>query len=133
MEGMEDLNVHLVTYNVGNFAPGTKTNFSSLLPEAKPDVVLVGFQELGIDPLTVVVEAVLGEDPWTEKASSTFGALGYTKVRSIKLLGMVLLMFCLEKHVPYLRGIETQYTSDWSDSDLMVTGATKALSVSGSS
>ena len=32
--------------------------------------------------------------------------------RSIKLLGMVLSLFCLEKHVPYLRGVETQFTRE---------------------
>ena len=30
--------------------------------------------------------------------------------RSIKLLGMVLSLFCLEAHVPFIRGLETQYT-----------------------
>merc|ERR1711872_877895 len=86
------------------------SNLSALLPDIAPDIVFVGFQELDAAPLTMMVESVLGENPWTDKATSTFGALGYIKIRSIKLLGMVLSMFCLEKHVPYLRGIETQYT-----------------------
>jgi len=102
--------MHLVTYNVGNFAPSGGSNLSALLPDITPDIVFVGFQELDAAPLTMMVESVLGENPWTDKATSTFGALGYIKIRSIKLLGMVLSMFCLEKHVPYLRGIETQYT-----------------------
>jgi len=107
---MESLNVHLVTYNVGNFVPGDRTNLASLIPDSKPDIVMVGFQELNAAPLNVVVEAMLGDDPWTEKTTSALGSLGYIRIRSIKLVGMVLAMFCLEKHVPYLRGIETQYT-----------------------
>merc|ERR1711872_442691 len=99
------------------------SNLSALLPDIAPDIVFVGFQELDAAPLTMMVESVLGENPWTDKATSTFGALGYIKIRSIKLLGMVLSMFCLEKHVPYLRGIETQYTR----LDSMCIGATRAL------
>jgi len=108
---METLNLHLVTYNVGTVTPGQETNLKALLPETPPDIVLVGFQEVNVAPGAVVVETLLvGEDPWTVKARRDFAHLGYIKIRTIKLVGMVLSMFCLEKHVPYLRGMETQYT-----------------------
>jgi len=53
---------------------------------------------------------LVGEDPWTLAARRTFAKHGYIKIRAIRLVGLVLSMFCLEKHVPYLRGLETQYT-----------------------
>ena len=32
------------------------------------------------------------------------------QVRSIRLVGIVLSLFCLARHLPHLRGLETQYT-----------------------
>lgn len=109
MEG--GVSVHLITYNVGTFLPGDKTNLADLLPTDKPDIVLVGFQEVNVAPSRLVLETLLlGEDPWSTSTRTQFAKHGYTKIRSIKLLGMVLSFFCLEQHVPYIRGLETQYT-----------------------
>ena len=51
-----------------------------------------------------------GEDPWTSRLRSDLTRLGYVKVKSIRLVGIVLSLFCLTKHVPHIRGLETQYT-----------------------
>jgi len=107
---MERLDVQLITYNVGCFPPGG-SSLAPLLGSSKPDLVLLGLQEVNSGPSAVLVDTLLlGEDPWTQSARRAFAKLGYVKIRSIRLLGLVLSLFCLEKHVPYLRGIETQYT-----------------------
>lgn len=110
----EELKVHLITYNVGTWAPHHDFDMTTLLPQKTvPDVVLLGFQEVNTSPTALVLENVLsalGEDEWTSRSRINLAKKGYIKIRSIKLLGMVLSLFCLEKHVPYLRGVETQFT-----------------------
>jgi len=110
----EELKVHLITYNVGTWAPHHDLDMTTLLPQKTvPDVVLLGFQEVNTSPTALVLENVLsalGEDEWTSRSRINLAKKGYIKIRSIKLLGMVLSLFCLEKHVPYLRGVETQFT-----------------------
>ena len=62
-------------------------------------------------PQNLLADSLLaGEDPWTAAFRQKLAPLGYVKVRSIRLVGIVLSMFSLVKHVPHLRGIETQYT-----------------------
>jgi len=111
---MDEIRVHLITYNVGTWSPEPDLDINRLLPDKiTPDIVLIGFQEINTSPGHLVVENVLsalGEDEWTSRSRLNLATKGFVKIRSIKLLGMVLSLFCLEKHIPYLRGIETQYT-----------------------
>jgi hypothetical protein len=44
---------------------------------------------------------------------SSLAPLGYVKVRSIRLLGLVLILFCLDRHVPYLRWRVPSLLTDW--------------------
>lgn len=108
---MESLSLHLVTWNVGTKFPLDTTNLSSLLQDNSPDILLLGLQEVKSQPQNLVADSLLaGEDPWSASLRESLAPLGYVRVRSIRLVGIVLTMFCLGKHLPYLRGIETQYT-----------------------
>lgn len=109
---MESLNLHLITYNVATNTPDGVNSFASTFPNGtKPDLVLVGFQEVNSQPQTILLDAVLtGDDPWTQAVRSQLAPLGYVKVRSIRLVGLVLSLFALDTHLPYLRSLETQYT-----------------------
>jgi len=108
---MDSISVQLVTWNVGTNFPGADTNLSSLLNDSKPDILLLGLQEVKAQPQNLLADNLLaGEDPWTASLRSKLAPLGYIKVRSIRLMGIVLSLFTLVKHVPHLRGIETQYT-----------------------
>ncbi len=44
---------------------------------------------------------------------SSLAPLGYVKVRSIRLLGLVLILFCLDRHVPYLRWRVPSLLTGW--------------------
>jgi len=111
VRAMEGLKVHLITYNVGTLAPDPNSSLAPLLPQSTPDLVFVGFQEVNSAPSSVLLDTFLeGEDPWTRKTKKTLAKRGFIKIKTIRLMGVVLSFFCLEKHVPYIRGIETQYT-----------------------
>jgi len=108
---MDKLSVHLVTWNVAAQFPGATTNLSSLLQEERPDLLFFGLQEVKSQPQNIITDTILaGEDPWSASFRSDLAPLGYVKVKSVRLLGLVLSLFCLEKHLSHLRGIESQYT-----------------------
>lgn len=52
----------------------------------------------------------LFEDPWTIIYKQTLARFNYVKVKTIRLQGILLSVFCLKKHILHLRDIETQYT-----------------------
>ena len=100
----------MITWNVAVQFPDD-VSLSSLLGDATPDFVLFGLQEVKSQPQNLVADNILsGEDPWTARLRSDLSGRGYVKVRSIRLMGIVLSLFCLTKHVPHIRGLETQYT-----------------------
>jgi len=108
---MESISLQLITWNVGAKFPTVDTNMTSLLQDSKPDILLLGLQEVNSQPQNMLTDNLLaGEDPWTSSLRTRLAPLGYMKVRSVRLMGIVLSFFCLEKHLGFMRGLETQYT-----------------------
>jgi len=108
---MDNISVELVTWNVGTQFPSEDGSLARLLGDSRPDLLLLGLQEVKSQPQNLVADTVLaGEDPWTGRLRQHLAPLGYVKVRSIRLVGIVLSLFCLTRHLPHLRGLETQYT-----------------------
>lgn len=50
------------------------------------------------------------EDPWTKSFKEILKELDYVKIRTQRLQGLVLNVFCLRKHMTHLRLIEAKYT-----------------------
>ena len=72
---------------------------------------IIGFQEVSARVDKYLFDSfVKGEDPWTMAVVDELKPCGYKKVRTIRLLGIVLSVFCTARHISYLRNIETQYT-----------------------
>ena len=108
---MDSLSVEMITWNVATMFPGPDLSLRSLLGSSSPDIVLLGLQEVKSQPQNMLADNLLaGEDPWTARFRQDIAPLGYIKVKSIRLVGIVLSMFSLVKHVPHIRGLETQYT-----------------------
>lgn len=53
---------------------------------------------------------ILFEDPWTNALKDILEKRDYVKVKTIRLQGLVLSIFCLRRHILNLRDIETNYT-----------------------
>jgi len=110
---MDSLSIQVVTWNVATMFPGEEANLASLLGDdkGKPDILMLALQEVKSQPQNLLADnLVAGEDPWTSSLRASLAPLGYVKVRSIRLVGIVLSMFCLVERAPFLRGLETQYT-----------------------
>ena len=103
--------LHLITWNVATRFPEAGLNLRSLLQNSSPDLVLFGLQEVKSQPQNILADALLeGEDPWTSSLRSSLAPLGYLKVKTIRLLGTVVSLFSLVRHIPHIRGLETQFT-----------------------
>ena len=114
---MEQLKLHVVTWNVAVQEKPINFSFKDLLgPEESMsqqshDIYIIGFQEVSARVDNYLFDSFInGEDPWTTSVMHELQPYGYVKVRSIRLLGIVLSVFCLTKHLAYIRNIETQYT-----------------------
>ena len=102
--------LQLITWNVAVQFPDS-LNLSCLLDSLSPDFVLFGLQEVKSQPQNLLADSLLaGEDPWTTRLRTDLTRLGYVKVKSIRLMGIVLSLFCLTKHIEHIRGLETQYS-----------------------
>ncbi|KAF7406486.1 hypothetical protein HZH68_005855 [Vespula germanica] len=117
---LERLRIYFVTWNVATKYPVqdlhqllnvTCGNLKSL-----PDIYFIGLQEVKAQPQNMVLDIFFQEDPWTKSFRQVFTLLevlkdyDYVKIRSQRLQGLVLNMFCLRKHITHLRLVEAQYT-----------------------
>nr|KAF7430033.1 hypothetical protein H0235_006431 [Vespula pensylvanica] len=117
---LERLRIYFVTWNVATKYPVqdlhqllnvTRGNLKSL-----PDMYFIGLQEVKAQPQNMVLDIFFQEDPWTKSFRQVFTRLevlkdyDYVKIRSQRLQGLVLNMFCLRKHITHLRMVEAQYT-----------------------
>jgi len=114
---MEPLRIHAVTWNVNARDIPSDVDPSDILgpienyQNHKVDIFAVGFQEVSarVDKF-LFDNLVNGDDCWSLGVRNILTSENYVKIRSIRLLGIVLNIFILRKHLPYLRKIETQYT-----------------------
>ncbi|XP_043667490.1 inositol polyphosphate 5-phosphatase K-like isoform X1 [Vespula pensylvanica] len=108
------LRIYFVTWNVATKYPVqdlhqllnvTRGNLKSL-----PDMYFIGLQEVKAQPQNMVLDIFFQEDPWTKSFREVLKDYDYVKIRSQRLQGLVLNMFCLRKHITHLRMVEAQYT-----------------------
>jgi len=114
---MEPLRIHSVTWNVNARDIPASTDCAAILGPAenyqnqKIDIYAIGFQEVSARFDKYLFDnLVSGDDCWSLSFRNVLVKHSYVKVRTIRLLGIVLNVFCLRKHLPHLRNIETQYT-----------------------
>ena len=81
------------------------------------DVYVIGLQEVSSRLDDVVMDIFIhGEHPWINAIRNTLSNYDYVKIKSIRYFGTVITVFCLRRHMLYLRNIESQHTSlipDW--------------------
>ncbi|XP_018326027.1 phosphatidylinositol 4,5-bisphosphate 5-phosphatase A isoform X2 [Agrilus planipennis] len=112
-KSMENFRVYTVTYNVGTSNP-SKDLHDMLSLSPKPDknsydLYAVSLQEVKAQPQNMLLD-VFFEDPWTDAVKTLLEARDYVKIKSVRLQGLILSIFCLKKHLINLRQIESEYT-----------------------
>lgn len=73
------------------------------------DFYVISLQEVKAQPHNMLVD-ILFEDPWTNAFKDILEKRDYVKVKTIRLQGLVLSVYCLRRHLLNLRDIETNYT-----------------------
>ncbi|XP_038058902.1 phosphatidylinositol 4,5-bisphosphate 5-phosphatase A-like [Patiria miniata] len=108
---MAELSIVVCTYNVATLDPPKEllNDLIWLHTSEAPDLYAVGLQEVSSKPHEVI-QSTLSDDPWTEAISTCVCEKGYVMVSSIRLQGIVQLLFARMVHLPFLRDIQTDFT-----------------------
>ncbi|KAJ2948975.1 hypothetical protein O0L34_g5915 [Tuta absoluta] len=112
---MDTLRFYMVTWNVATKSPGQDLNslldFPSQFNKNKPlpDFYVIGLQEVKSQPQNMLMDSLF-TDPWTSTFNKILCRQGYISAKSIRLQGILLLVYTQMKHVRHLRDIEAQYT-----------------------
>ncbi|XP_062872824.1 inositol polyphosphate 5-phosphatase Ka isoform X2 [Trichomycterus rosablanca] len=107
---IDTFRLHMVTWNVATAEP--PNDISSLLQLNSPkeaDLYVIGLQEVKAAPLKFVSDLAFG-DSWSSLFMDTLAPLGYIKVSSIRMQGLLLMFFSKLDHVPFIRDIRAAYT-----------------------
>ncbi|XP_062870848.1 inositol polyphosphate 5-phosphatase K [Trichomycterus rosablanca] len=106
----EFFRLHIVTWNVGTADP--PTDVRSLLhldSDSAPDIYVIGLQEVRATPLKYISD-LIAEDSWSHFFMDTLAPSGFVKVTSVRLQGLLLIIFAKQAHLPFIRDIQTAYT-----------------------
>ncbi|NXK85364.1 INP5K phosphatase, partial [Formicarius rufipectus] len=103
--------LHLVTWNVGTASPPPDVTSLLQLNSLGPamDMYVIGLQEVNSSITNFLSDLAL-DDPWSIFFMTVLSPLGYIKLSSIRMQGLLLLIFVKHVHLPFIQGIHTQYT-----------------------
>ncbi|KAM6984120.1 inositol polyphosphate 5-phosphatase K isoform 2-T2 [Tautogolabrus adspersus] len=102
--------LHMVTWNVATAEP--PEDVASLLQlDVQPptDLYVIGLQEVNATPVRFISD-LLVEDSWSHVFMDTLAPRGFVKVTSVRMQGLLLLVFAKQAHLPFIRNIQTTYT-----------------------
>ncbi|KAI5717098.1 hypothetical protein M8J77_000120 [Diaphorina citri] len=110
---MDKLSLYFITWNVATRPPGenvrTLLDLGRFPPNELPDFYFIGLQEVKSQPQNFVLDSLI-DDPWTKAFKTALSPHDYVKVRTVRLVGILLNVFCLRKHLNYLRNMESAIT-----------------------
>ncbi|XP_071790794.1 phosphatidylinositol 4,5-bisphosphate 5-phosphatase A-like [Asterias amurensis] len=108
---MAELRLVVCTYNIATLEPPQELLKDLILLHIRdaPDLYAFGLQEVSSKPHEVI-QSTLSDDPWTEVISSCVCSKGYVMVSSVRLQGIVQLLFVRMLHLPFIRDIQTDFT-----------------------
>ncbi|XP_074869480.1 inositol polyphosphate 5-phosphatase K isoform X2 [Carettochelys insculpta] len=111
LEVMKILRLHVVTWNVGTASPPPDVTGLLQLNSEGPsmDMYVVGLQEVNSKIINFLSDLAF-DDPWTVFFMTVLSPLGYIKLSSIRMQGLLLLVFVKHAHIPFIWDIHTHYT-----------------------
>ncbi|XP_020659193.2 inositol polyphosphate 5-phosphatase K isoform X2 [Pogona vitticeps] len=107
----QSIRLHVVTWNVGTASPPPEV--TSLLQlnsqDQAVDLYVIGLQEVNSKIVNFLSDMAF-DDPWSLFFMSVLSPLSYVKVSSIRMQGLLLLVFAKQAHLPFIRDIRSQFT-----------------------
>ncbi|XP_035483059.1 inositol polyphosphate 5-phosphatase K [Scophthalmus maximus] len=108
--GRDKCRLHMVTWNVATAEPPEDvTSLLQLDVQPPTDLYVIGLQEVNSTPVRFIAD-LLVEDSWSHVLMDTLAPRGFIKVTSVRMQGLLLLVFAKQVHLPYIRDIQTTYT-----------------------
>ncbi|XP_016421753.1 phosphatidylinositol 4,5-bisphosphate 5-phosphatase A-like [Sinocyclocheilus rhinocerous] len=106
----ETIRLHMVTWNVGTAEPPADVR-SLLQLDSQPatDLYVIGLQEVNANPVRYISD-LISEDSWSHLLMDTLAPMGYIKVTSVRMQGLLLILFAKQVHLPFIRDIQSTYT-----------------------
>ncbi|XP_030328234.1 inositol polyphosphate 5-phosphatase K isoform X1 [Strigops habroptila] len=106
-----ELRLHLVTWNVGTASPPPDVSSLLQLDSLGPtmDMYVIGLQEVN-SKITNFLSDLAFDDPWSIFFMTVLSPLGYIKLSSVRMQGLLLLIFVKHVHLPFIRDLHTQFT-----------------------
>ncbi|XP_033374808.1 inositol polyphosphate 5-phosphatase K isoform X3 [Parus major] len=107
----QEFRLHLVTWNVGTASPPPDVTSLLQLNSVSPttDMYVIGLQEVN-SKITNFLSDLAFDDPWSIFFMTVLSPLGYIKLSSVRMQGLLLLIFVKHVHLPFIRDIHTHYT-----------------------
>ncbi|KAM6315931.1 inositol polyphosphate 5-phosphatase K isoform 2-T2 [Podargus strigoides] len=108
---LRELRLHIVTWNVGTASPPPDVTSLLQLNSLGPtmDMYVIGLQEVN-SKITNFLSDLAFDDPWSIFFMTVLSPLGYIKLSSVRMQGLLLLIFVKHVHLPFIRDIHTHYT-----------------------
>ncbi|KAJ1092614.1 hypothetical protein NDU88_005724 [Pleurodeles waltl] len=107
----EDFRITIVTWNVGSAVP--PSDVTSLLclnaGDGKTDMFVIGLQEVN-SMINKRLKDALFSDQWSEVFMDVLSPFSYVLVTSVRMQGVLLLVFAKYFHLPFLRHVQTDCT-----------------------
>uniref|UniRef100_A0A4W4GEL6 Inositol polyphosphate-related phosphatase domain-containing protein n=1 Tax=Electrophorus electricus TaxID=8005 RepID=A0A4W4GEL6_ELEEL len=100
--------LHIVTWNVGTAEPPADVR-SLLHLESDSDLYVIGLQEVRAT-LVKYISDLIAEDSWSLLFMNSLAPNGLVKVTSVRMQGLLLIIFAKQAHLPFIRDIRTTYT-----------------------
>ncbi|XP_065819373.1 inositol polyphosphate 5-phosphatase K isoform X4 [Labrus bergylta] len=108
--GKDKCRLHMVTWNVATAEPPEDVTALLQLDVQPPaDLYVIGLQEVNATPVRFISD-LLVEDSWSHAFMDTLAPRGFVKVTSVRMQGLLLLVFAKQAHLPFIRNIQTTYT-----------------------
>ncbi|XP_011146720.1 inositol polyphosphate 5-phosphatase OCRL-1 isoform X1 [Harpegnathos saltator] len=104
------------TWNVNGQPPnGIKLDQWLSSDETPPDIYAIGFQELDLSKEAFLFHETPREEEWRQVVVNSLHPGGvYTQVALVRLVGMMLLVYALEPHIPFI-----EYSTDTVGTGIM--------------
>ncbi|XP_014808828.1 PREDICTED: inositol polyphosphate 5-phosphatase K isoform X3 [Calidris pugnax] len=106
----QEFRLHLVTWNVGTASPPPDVTSLLQLNSLGPtmDMYVIGLQEVN-SRITNFLSDLAFDDPWSIFFMTVLSPLGYIKLSSVRMQGLLLLVFVKHVHLPFIRDVHTHY------------------------
>ncbi|XP_024117521.1 inositol polyphosphate 5-phosphatase K isoform X2 [Oryzias melastigma] len=107
--GRDGCRLHMVTWNVATAEPPEDVTSLLHLDALPPtDLYVIGLQEVRATPVKFMSD-LMWEDSWSHLFMNTLASKGFVKVTSVRMQGLLLLVFAKQMHLPFIRNIQSTY------------------------